>query len=156
MTNSNSSLGATTREIFKWNESRSFVALVLCIGVLGGCASVPRQQPQFPPHLAQFANHPFFLEGCDTGYGSAGATNIYIDLGKKRQSNAIAFIAASAAQAQQRCQWLHADLQRQLAYVDHKFRENNRCVRRLYDVNGRREVDTRECVFVAEGWEARR
>lgn len=97
---------------------------------LQGCAttSQPAQAsgPRFPPHLAHLVNHAFFVEGCHRG-------------------------GFASAQRQQRCNWLHDDLQRQIAHFEEKHRRDNQCVRRTLEVNGQLQSDTRECRMVQEG-----
>ncbi len=121
-------------------EAKSLLFLAIAVVLLHGCATTPPPRPDLPPHLAMLAGHPFFAEQCHV-------QRFTLNIG----SQAI----HSHAQQQQRCGWLQEDLQRQIASIDQRFRDNNRCVSRIYEVNGLRQSDLRECRNVQEGWDAR-
>ena len=124
---------------------------------LGGCATTPPARPSFPPHLGHLAGHPFFTEQCHVKPSFLGITSVSVNFANKGSAPAPSPYGPSYSQAQRqhRCQWLHDDLQRQIAYTDKQFRDNNRCVSRVYEVNGQRQSDTRECRFVQEGYNAK-
>jgi hypothetical protein len=122
-----------SRVPFLPDQLRRAIAASLVAAALGwlqGCAtsSQPAQAsgPRFPPHLAHLASHAFFVEGCHRG-------------------------RFASAERQHRCNWLHDDLQRQIAHFEEKHRRENQCVRRTLEVNGQLQSDTRECRMVQEG-----
>lgn len=135
---------------------RVVLAFGLAAAFLGGCATVPPPRPSFPPHLGHLAGHPFFTEECHVKPSFLNITSISVNFAKKGSSPAPSPYDPNFAQAQRqhRCQWLHDDLQRQIAYTDQQFRDNNRCVSRVYEVNGQRQSDTQECRYVREGYNA--
>lgn len=132
---------------------RVALAFSLVAALLGGCATTTTPLPNFPPHLGYLAVHPFYTEECHVKPGFLSITSISFNVAKKGSPPAPSAYDPNYAQVQKqrRCQWLNDDLQRQIAYADQQFRENNRCVSRVYEVNGQMQSDTRECRYVQEG-----
>ena len=127
------------------NPSACRALLCAATLMLVGCAATaPR--PIFPPHLAHFADHPYFTEGCAArqhGWSlSEPPARIY-------------FPESGAGIRDPRCALLHRQLNLRLAQADRAFRASNRCVRRLQESDGIARHDVRECRFTQEGWEAR-
>jgi len=122
-------------------------AFVLAIPVfLTACASTaPR--PVFPPHLAHFADHPYFTEGC-------AAKNQPWRLSEPNPR--VYFPESGAGIRDRRCAYLHQQLNVRLSQADRKFRESNRCVRRTQETDGMVRSDLRECRHTQEGWGALR
>lgn len=131
---------------------------------LSGCAAsgqldVAYDVPRFPPHLAHLALHPFFTEGCNRpNFGVPSGlqlTDLTVRFGSRlRNSLTVVGLSDVSYQRVARCSQLQYDLRGLLAAEDARFRGNNRCVGRTWEVNGQLHGQTRECTNVQEGYEA--
>src|SRR5262249_46554289 len=122
---------------------------MVCAAGLSACASYA-PHPIFPPHLAQFAAHPYFEEECHA------RTRMWTFSADSEPQARLYFPTSSARERSPRCAYLHQDLNRRLALADRRFRDSNRCTRHTTEVHGIMQSDVRDCRNLEEGWQALR
>ena len=136
------------------------VLLITATAWLTACSSTPKENagytgPQFPPHLAHLALHPFFSEGCNrTGNPVIHVQNLTLNYSSNQRNYGFIQYSGGADQRGLLCAQLQQHLRQTIAKEDARFRANNRCVGRTVEINGRVHRQTRECVDVKDGYDA--